>query len=49
MIKQCYYQNVQYMMVENEDLEEQKTGVILSSFGLKTSLSKVALLDNILF
>ena len=49
MIKQCYYQNVQYMMVENEDLEEQKPSVILSSLGLKTPLSKVALLDNILF
>ena len=50
MVKQWYYRNVLYVVVENEDIwKNQKAKVILSSVGLETSLSKVSLLGDILF
>ena len=44
MVEQCYYQNVQYAAVKN-----QETKGLLSNLGITTPLSKVPLLGNILF
>ena len=50
MVEQCYYQNVQYVVLKNQDLlKKQKAEGILSSLGLTTLLSKVPLLGDILF
>ena len=50
MEKQCYYQNVLYAIVKKSrfNKKQEATG-LLSSFGIKTTLSKIPLLDNILF
>ena len=41
---------MQYVMLKNEDLlKKQEAERILSSLGLKTPLSKVPLIGNILF
>ena len=44
MVKQCYYQNVQYVVLKNQETKE-----IFSNLGLKTPLSQVSLLSDILF
>ena len=41
---------MQYVMLNNEDLlKKQEAEGVLSSLGLKTQLSKVPLIGNILF
>ena len=50
MVKQCYYQNVLCQVLKKSRLmKEQETKGILSSVGLKTPLSKIPLLGDILF
>ena len=49
MAKQCYYQNVQYVMVKNQDLLKIKQLSNLSNLGVRTPLSKVPILGDILF
>ena len=44
MVKQWYYQNVQYAVIKN-----QETNGLLSNLGLRTLLSKVPVLSDILF
>ena len=44
MVKQWYYQTVQYVEVINQDAKG-----LLSNLGIKTSLSKVPILGKILF
>ena len=44
MIKQYYYQNVQ-----NEAVKNQEAKVLSSNSGIRTPLSKVPLLGDILF
>ena len=44
MVKQCYYQNVQHVAVKNQ--EEKR---LLSNLDLRTPLSQVPLLGDILF
>ena len=47
MVKQCYYQNVQYVVVKKSRfIKQQAAKEILSSLGLKKSLSKVPLLGD---
>ena len=46
MVDQCYNQNV---VVKNHLLKKQEAKELLSSLGLKTPLSKVPLLGDILF
>ena len=49
MVKQCYYQNVQYVVVKKSRfIKQQAAKEILSSLGLKKSLSKVPLLGDTL-
>ena len=49
MVKQCYYQNVQYVIVKKSRfIKQQAAKEILSSLGLKKSLSKVPLLGDTL-
>ena len=49
MVKQCYYQNVQYVLVKKSRfIKQQAAKEILSSLGLKKSLSKVPLLGDTL-
>ena len=43
MIEQWYYQNVQYALVKNQAKE------LLSNLGVRTPLSKVPILEDILF
>ena len=50
IVKQWYYQNVQYVAVKIQNfLKNQEANGLLSSLGLKTPLSKVPLLGDILF
>ena len=50
MLKQCYYQNLLYAVVKNQELiKKQEASGILGSLGLRTLLSKVPLLGDILF
>ena len=42
MVKQCYYQNVQYV------IKNQEANGILNNLGLKTPLNKISLLGDIL-
>ena len=51
MVKQCYYQNVLYVVVRNQDLriKNQELSRILGSLGLKTPLSKSLLFGDIFF
>ena len=44
MVKQCYYRNVQYVVVKNQEAKG-----LLSNLGLRTPLSKEPLLGDILF
>ena len=44
MVKQWYYQNVQYAVIKN-----QEANGLLSNLGLRTPLSKVPVLSDILF
>ena len=44
MVKQWYYQNVEYTVIKNQEAKE-----LLSNLGLITPLPKVPLLDDILF
>ena len=49
MVKQCYYQNVQYVGVKHQDLlKKQEAQGILISLGLKTPSGKFPLLGDIL-
>ena len=48
MVKQCYYQNVLYVIVK-KIIKKQEAKGILSSLGLKTPLNKIPLLGDILF
>ena len=49
MVKQRYYQNVQYVVVKKSRfIKQQAAKEILSSLGLKKSLSKVPLLGDTL-
>ena len=49
MVKQWYYQNVQYVIVKNQDLlKKQEASEILSNLALKTPINKIPLLGNIL-
>ena len=51
IIKKCYYQNVLYTIVKNQNLlnKKQEANGLLSSLGLKTSLDKISLLGDILY
>ena len=50
MVKQWYYLNAQYVVVKNQDLLKiKKKKGLLSNLGLRTPLSKVPLLGDILF
>ena len=44
MVKQWYYPNVQYAVVKNQEVKG-----LLSNLGIKTPLSKVPILADILF
>ena len=44
MVKQCYYQNVQYVIAKNQEAKG-----LLSNLGIRTPLSKVPILGDILF
>ena len=44
MVKQCYYQNMQYAVVKNQEAKG-----LLSNLGLRTPLSTVPLSGDILF
>ena len=44
MVKQWYYPNVQYAVVKNPEVKG-----LLSNLGIKTPLSKVPILADILF
>ena len=44
MVKQWHYQNVQYAVIKN-----QEANGLLSNLGLRTPLSKVPVLSDILF
>ena len=44
MVRQWYYQNVQYAAVKNQEAKG-----LLSNLGIKTPLSKVPILGDILF
>ena len=44
MVKQCYYQNMQYAVVKNQEAKG-----LLSNLGFRKPLSKVLLLGDILF
>ena len=49
MVEQCYYQNVLYVTVKNQDWwKNKKQKGVLSSLGLKTPLRKFSLLGDIL-
>ena len=49
MVDHFYHQNVLYLVVKNQNfLKEQEAKILLSSLGLKTPLSKVPLLDDIM-
>ena len=49
MVKQCYYQNVLYAVVKNQDLSKKnEASELLSSLGIKAPLSKIQILDKIL-
>ena len=48
MVEQCYYQNVQYATAKNQDLYQEAKG-LLSNLGIRTPLSKVSKLGDILF
>ena len=45
MVRQWYYQSVQYVVVKNLDLNLG----LLSELGIRTPLSKVPILGDILF
>ena len=50
MVKQCYYQNVQYVIVKKSRfIENQEARGLLSNLGLRARLSKVPLLGDICF
>ena len=51
IIKKCYYQNVLYTIVKNQNLlnKKQEANGLLSSLGLKTPLDKISLLGDILY
>ena len=50
MVEQWYYENVQYVIVKNQDLlKNKKQKGMLSDLGVRTSLSKVPILDDNLF
>ena len=44
MVEQSYYQNVQYVIVKNQEAKG-----LLSKLGIKTPLSKILILGDILF
>ena len=44
MVEQCYYQIVQYVIVKNQEAKG-----LLSNLGVRTTLSKVPILGDILF
>ena len=50
MVNRWYYWNVQYVVVKSQDLlKKQGAKGLLSKLGIKTPLSKVLILGNILF
>ena len=50
IVKQCYDQNVQYVIVKNQDfVKNQEAKGLLSNLGIRTPLSKVPILGSILF
>ena len=50
MVEQWYYQNVLYLVIKKSKfVKNQEAKGLLSSLGLKTSLSKILLLGDVLF
>ena len=50
MVKQCYYQNVQYVVVKKSRfIKKQQEKELLINLGIKTPLSEVPLLGDIFF
>ena len=50
MVDQCYHQNVLYVVIKiSRFMKEKEAKVLLSSLGLKTPLSKIPLIGDILF
>ena len=48
MVKQLYYQNIQYVILKNQDLKKkQGASGILGNLGLKAPLNKIPLLADI--
>ena len=47
MVEKRYYQNVRYVEVKNQDLLKIKE--LLSNLGVRTPLSKIPVLGDILF
>ena len=49
-VEQRYYQNVQYVVVKNQDLlKNQEAKGLLNNLVVRTPLSKVPILGDILF
>ena len=44
MVKQCYYQNIQYVAVKNQEAKR-----LLRNLGVGTPLNKVPILGDTLF
>ena len=50
MVEQWYYQNAQYIIIKKSRfIKNQEAKGLLSNLGIKTSLSKVPILGDILF
>ena len=50
MVEQWYYQNVQYATVKNQEfIKNQEAKGLLTNLGIRTPLSKVPILGDILF
>ena len=49
MAEQCYYQNALYVARKSQDFKEQEAKGLLSSLGIKTTLSNIPWIGKILF
>ena len=50
MVEQLYNQNVLYVVVKSQNsLKKQKSKGLLSNLGIKTPLSKIPILGDVLF
>ena len=49
MVEQCYYQNVQYVSKKSRFIKDREAKGLLNNLGVRTPLSKVPILGDILF